>query len=150
MRYAALGIPISVKDYSNADAEIVLRAVKQSCWVVVNLDDPNINSIACANVDTAAYRAGQPCFAGREISGTWAWYDGDTKVVAEVYAITRVRSADERMSEWLERFFGRVVFELDPAEKVKDARINVYGVGGCSKGNVLLLKCPEKSNFRPT
>ena len=130
--------------YSHADAEIVLCAVEQSGWVVVKLHSPNINSIVHTNVDTATKCARKSGLAASKICRARARNDGDTKVVAEVHAITRVRSADERMSEWLERSFRGVVFDLNASQEVKDARINVYGVGGGSNRNCPVFEVSGK------
>ena len=57
----------SVKHDSNADAEIVLCAVKQSGGVVVNLNHTDIDSIARANVETATKRSRPTRFFIRKI-----------------------------------------------------------------------------------
>lgn len=58
---------VSVKHDSHADPEIVLRAVKQSRGVVVNLNHTDIDSIACANVETASKRGRPSRFFVRKI-----------------------------------------------------------------------------------
>ena len=125
----------SVKNYSHANPEIMLSAVEQPRRVVVDLNDADINSIARANVDTTSKRGRKPCFLGREIIRTRAGKDGYTTFGGEVHAIATMRNTSERMSEWLEYGFRRVVFDLNASEKVVDTRIDVQRALGWAKGN---------------
>ena len=93
----------SVDHDSDSDPEVVLGAVKQASRVVVELNDSDIHPIACADVDTASKRAGKSGFSVREVRWTRTGCDGDTNFSAEVHPITRMRRANESMSEWLER-----------------------------------------------
>src|SRR5215213_8674922 len=90
---------------SYSDSEVVLRTVKQSRRVVINLNNPDVNPITRTNVDAAAKRTGKSRFRYRVIYWTRAGRDCDTNEVVDVQAIASMRSTHEGMSEWLERCF---------------------------------------------
>src|SRR5215217_5842380 len=139
----------SVNHYSDSYAEIVLCAVKQSRGVVVNLNNPDINSIACTNIDTTSKGTCKPGFGFCEILRTWAGKDGDTSPIGDVYAIASIRSAHKRMSEWLEGRLRRIVFDLNTSQKVKEARIDVNGIRDCTNRNCAALEVSRKIKLEP-
>ena len=102
-------VETSVKHYSHSDAEIVLRTIKQSRRVVVELDHSYVDSVICTNVETATERRGKSSFTLGEIC-TRVWKDGDAGNVIEVHAIPTVCRTGKRVGEWFECLFRRVVF----------------------------------------
>lgn len=91
----------SVNHYPYTNPEIVLRAIKQSCRIVVDLNHSHINSIVRTDVDTTSKRSGKSCFGSREVSARIG-KDRDTNIRIEIHAIASVCGAHERMSERLE------------------------------------------------
>ena len=66
-----------MNDYSDPDPEIVLRAVKQSRRVVVDLKNPNIDPVARTNIESASKRGGnlylhkENCHKENEVMFCW-------------------------------------------------------------------------------
>lgn len=116
---------LSVKYDSDSDSEIVLRAVKQPRRVVVDLDRPDRNAIACLNVDTAAERTGKSGLGFSVIVTRTRDYRSAGDVI-EIQAGTTLRDADEGMNEWLKRSFVRVVFDLHASKKVIETCFNIH------------------------
>jgi hypothetical protein len=105
-----------VKHDSDSESEVVLRAVKQTRRIVIDLYRPDRDAIARANVDTTSKRSRKAGFAQRGIvNGTRAC----ASEVVDVYVITSMRNTNKRVSEWLERSLRRVVLYLHASEKVE-------------------------------
>ena len=96
----------------------MLPAIKQSRRYVVDLNNADIDSIACANIDTASERRRKPRVFFSEISRTRCGSDGDTQFVVDFHAIANVHSTHESVDEWLERCFRGVVFDLNTSQIV--------------------------------
>ena len=134
----------SVKHYPYTNPEIVLRAIKQSRRVVVELNNSHINSIARTDVDTSTKRSGKSCFGNREV-GTRARRDRDTNIGTEIHAIASVRGAHKRMSERFECRLRSVVFDLDASEKVIETRVDVDDSRWATRDRkILALEVPGK------
>jgi hypothetical protein len=118
-----------VEHDSDSKSEIVLRAVKQSRRVVVDLDRPDGNAIARANVDPASNRGCESGLAVRKICGTRTRENCGANVRVEIEAIASMCDAHKRMSEWLERSLRRVVFYLHTPEKIEQSRFDVDAGG---------------------
>lgn len=139
----------SVKYYSDADSEIVLRAIKQSRRVVVDLNDSNINSIARTNIDTTSESCRKPRFLFREIEWTRRSDHRCTNVRRYVDAIATMCDTRERVDEWLELCFGGVVFDLNAPKKVKKTRLDVYAIRETRHRNIDGLEVSGKISLEP-
>ena len=91
----------SVKDDANTNPEIVLRAVKQSRRVVVELDHPHVDSIIGADVDATTKRSREARFTFRKVR-TRARKDLNTKDVIELHTIATMCSTNKRVCKRLE------------------------------------------------
>ena len=108
-----------MKHDSDADPEIVLCAVKQSRRVVVKLNHSYINSIARANVEATTKRATKTCLGHSGIRARTG-KDLNAKDLIKPKLIASVCYTHKRVSKRLECFIGRVVFELNAAEKIEE------------------------------
>ena len=97
---------MSVKHYSNSDPEIVLRAVEQSRRIVINLNDADIDSIACANIDTTPKCSGPSRLLFREIRGTRTRRNGDADVGSDLVYMVQWGALFVRTTA--QRYFGPI------------------------------------------
>src|SRR6476661_5635485 len=105
-----------MKRQSDSDSYIALRATKQPRRDVIDLNNSNINSTAGADIYTTTDDTRNSRLPFGESRRTRA--RRDTRVGADVDAIVNMSNTHEGMYEWLERFVGRVVFDLKTAGKI--------------------------------
>ena len=119
---------ISVNHDSNANAEIVLCAIKQSRRVVVELNHSHIESIARTNVDATTKCPTETCFCHSSIRAR-AGNDLNAKDLIEPELIASVCYTHKRVSERLKCLVRRVVFQLNAAKKIEETRVDVQSGG---------------------
>ncbi len=98
----------------DAEADVVIERTARINRVVINLQGAEINPVIDFDVETAAESAAEAgVVKGGSENGTVCSLADDIADFA-----SRVRHADERVSERFPASFGRVIFDLNAAEEI--------------------------------